>query len=244
MAMTLDPVVLRPLALGGVVLILGSLLAAAPVPAAGSLLGYLAGGLLIFVGWSRCRLGLKHFGAANLITLGRVVGTGWILAWILHSVLLGRTPLIGICIAIVGAICLALDGVDGHVARSRHETSIFGARFDIEADSATALLLSIAVMIFGVAGWWVLLIGLLRYGYVLAGRLLPALQTPLPFSQSRRMIGVGQAILLVMALLIIGVFPDSGWVSWLWLLPAISLTALLWSFGRDVVGQLRSSAAA
>ena len=244
MAMTLDPVVLRPLAIGGVVLILGSLLAAAPIPAAGSLIGYLAGGLVIFLGWSRSRLGRRHFGAANVITLARVVGTGWILAWILQAALFTPIPLIAVCIAVVGAVCLALDGVDGHVARARHETSTFGARFDIEADSATALLLAIAVMIFGIAGWWVLLIGLLRYGYVLAGRFLPALQTPLPFSQSRRMIGVGQAILLVMALLIIGVFPDSGWVSWLWLLPAISLTALLWSFGRDVVGQLRSSAAA
>jgi phosphatidylglycerophosphate synthase len=240
MASSSDLVVIRPLLAGAGLVILGSLIAAAPIPAAGAVLGYLAGALLITLGWNRSRLGLSHFGAANLITLGRAVGTGWILALLLQAVWREPTPVIAICIAVVGGICLALDGVDGQVARSRGEASSFGARFDIETDAATALLLTVALLIFGIAGWWVLIIGLLRYGYVAVGLVVRALQQPLPYSQARRVIGVGQAVLLVIALMFDALLGDHRIADWLWLLPAFGLAALVWSFGRDIIGQLRT----
>ena len=55
------------------------------------------------------------------------------------------------------------------MARARGETSAFGARFDMETDAALLLALSLAVPALGVAGWWVLAIGGLRYAYVAAG---------------------------------------------------------------------------
>ncbi|TCC57584.1 hypothetical protein E0H73_29895 [Kribbella pittospori] len=66
---------------------------------------------------------------------------------------------------------------------------------------------------------------------------VPALRAPLPFSQVRRVIGLGQAIILVLCVLLATV--TSG--SWLALLPAIALLSLVWSFGRDAWGQLVSA---
>ena len=67
---------------------------------------------------------------------------------------------------IMGTLCLTLDGVDGRVARARGEATAFGARFDMETDAAMLAVLSVAVAALGIAGWWVLAIGAMRYGYV------------------------------------------------------------------------------
>ena len=74
---------------------------------------------------------------------------------------------------VVGTCCLVLDGVDGKVARARGETSAFGARFDMETDAALLLALSLAVPALGIAGWWALAIGGMRYAYVAAGWIAP-----------------------------------------------------------------------
>ena len=82
--------------------------------------------------------------------------------------------------------------------------------------------------------------GALRYAYLVAGLLQPALRRPLPFSQSRRVVGMGQAVLLVISLFLAAVSPrlvDTGLLA---VLPAIGLLSLLWSFVRDAVHQLRS----
>lgn len=217
----------------------GALMTAAPAPAGIGVLGYLAAALLVHIGWRRSRLGLRRFGLANLVTLARLVGTGWIFALLLQAAWVEPTPMIAICISLIAAICLILDGVDGRLARRRGEASSFGARFDIETDSATTLILTITLLVFGIAGWWVIIIGALRYLYLLAAIVLPALRAPLPFDQPRRVIGLGQAVLLVISLLIAGLLPTAAASGWLALLPAVGLAALLWSFGRDAWGQLR-----
>ena len=75
-----------------------------------------------------------------------------------------------------------------------------------------------------------------RFG--LAAVSLPALRAPLPFSQLRRVIGLGQAILLVLGVLLAGLLPSVAAGGWLALLPAAGLLSLLWSFGRDAWWQL------
>lgn len=238
----------QPLATGAVVE--GAGLAAAggagllmPGPAVAASLGYLGGAALILAFWRR-----QRFGTANLVTLGRVIGTCWVIGLTLQAVL-GRLSTAGLLgMIMVGACCLALDGVDGKIARARGETSPFGARFDMETDAALNLALSLAVAVLGIAGWWVLTIGLLRYAYVAASRVAPrpvrdVLRVPLPYHYSRKVVAViqGVALLLALALGFIGVARVAP------LLPAVvlgaALAVLCWSFGRDILGQLRAAAA-
>jgi phosphatidylglycerophosphate synthase len=237
----------QPLATGAVVE--GAGLAAAggvgllmPLPAFGAGLGYVGGAAVILAYWSR-----RRFGAANLVTLARVVGTCWVIGLTLQAVLgqLGPTGL-GLMI-VVGSTCWILDGVDGRVARARGEASAFGARFDMETDAVLNLALSLAVVVLGVAGLWVLAIGGLRYAYVAASWVAPpriraALRRPLPVHYSRKVVAVVQGVALLTALTLAatGIAAAVPWLAPVVL--AAALGSLCWSFGRDVVWQLRAGA--
>ncbi|MFI5728860.1 CDP-alcohol phosphatidyltransferase family protein [Kribbella sp. NPDC051587] len=172
---------------------------------------------------------VTRFGLANTVTSIRLLGGLMILALLPAHVLVATA---------LATLCLILDGIDGRIARARGEASRFGAWFDNEADAAVTLVLSISLIVLHVAGWWVLLIGAMRYLYLLASLALPKLRAPLLFSQARRVVGLGQAILLLAAVLAAGVFPRLAASGWLAVLPAIGLIALLWSFGRDAWQQL------
>jgi phosphatidylglycerophosphate synthase len=238
----------RPLATGAVVE--GAGLAAAggvglllPLPALGASLGYLGGAAIILASWHR-----RRFGAANLVTLARVVGTSWVVGLTLQA-LLGRLTTGGLlAMVVVGTCCLVLDGVDGKVARARGETSAFGARFDMETDAALLLALCLAVPALGLTGWWTVAIGGLRYAYVAASWIAPrrirtALRIPLPYHYSRKVVAVIQGVTLLAALAL-GL---TGIAALVPVLPSIllagSLATLVWSFGRDVVWQLRAAGA-
>jgi phosphatidylglycerophosphate synthase len=127
---------------------------------------------------------------------------------------------------------LALDAVDGAVARRTVSTSR-GARFDMETDAAAVAVLAVAAA--PVVGWWVLLAGSMRYLFWLAGRWLPQLRAPLPYSLSRRVVAAvqGPALLLAVAPVV-----PAGWAV---IGCALALLALVWSFGRDVAGQLEGA---
>ena len=236
----------QPLATGAVVE--GAGLAAAggvglllPLPALGASLGYLGGAVIILAYWTR-----RRFGAANLVTLARVVGTSWVIGLTLQS-LLGQLSEGGLlAMVVVGTCCLVLDGVDGAVARARGEASTFGARFDMETDAALLLALCLAVPALGIAGWWAVAIGGLRYGYVMAGWIAPrrvrtALRIPLPYHYSGKVVAVVQGVTLLAALAL----ELTGVAAAVPVLPPIllagSLATLVWSFGRDVVWQLRAA---
>ena len=131
----------------------------------------------------------------------------------------------------LGLIALALDGLDGRIARRRGEASGFGARFDMEVDAAFVLFLSALVFAGGRAGAWILAAGLLRYAWVGAARLWPLLRQPLPPSLLRKSVCVAVLLLLLLAL----VLPPSAAV-----IPSgAALGLLLLSFGRDLVWLLR-----
>ena len=78
----------------------------------------------------------------------------------------------------LSSVALALDAVDGQVARRTGTATPLGARIDGEADAFLILLLSIAVS--RDYGSWVLAIGAARYALLLAGWLIPWLAAPLP----------------------------------------------------------------
>lgn len=169
-----------------------------------------------------------RLGVADRITHGRAAMTAAIAGTVVFGVVALDVGSRGSWL-LVGTIVLAvvLDGVDGRVARARGEASAAGARFDMEVDAALAAVLSIAAA--GLLGWWVLLIGGMRYMFVVAGWLRPALRGNLTPRESRRVIAVVQPLALATAL-IPGIDPMLPG-----LIVATALALLLYSFGRDVV---------
>jgi phosphatidylglycerophosphate synthase len=226
---------------------LGWLIAAFPI-----LVGA-AGALGVLLGWVVPMVGVlsylvlaglvgrhhrgRRFGAANLVTLIRGVGMS-LVAGIAAEAWLAALDTRGIAVIVgIGTVCVCLDGVDGKLARSRSEASRFGARFDVETDAATILVLSIAVAALGFTGWWVLAIGAMRYLYVAASWAMPALKIPVRVRLSGRVIAVVQAVAML-ACLLLGVL-----VPRMHLLPSLvaaaALAALVWSFARDIAWQVR-----
>jgi phosphatidylglycerophosphate synthase len=180
----------------------------------------------------------RTFSVADVVTLVRGLGVCFLAGLALQALAGGLTRQGQLTMIIIGTLCLLLDAVDGRVARARKEASAFGARFDVETDAATLAVLSVAVAALGIAGWWVLAIGAMRYGYVATSVLVPALRIPLPYHYSAKVIAVVQAVALLAALSF-GLTHGEGWVSTTLLLAA--LAALCWSFGRSVIWQLRHS---
>lgn len=176
-----------------------------------------------------------RFGAANLTTLMRL-GIAAIFAGVIVEGLLDRSRIsAGVawsCVALL-SVALVLDGVDGLLARRQAMASRFGARFDIEVDALTILLLSILAILLGKAGAWVALIGLMRYAFVAAAILQPALAAPLPPSLRRKAVCVAQYVALLVMLLPIAQPPATMAVA------VVALAALAWSFAVDIGWLLR-----
>jgi phosphatidylglycerophosphate synthase len=123
-------------------------------------------------------------------------------------------------------VALALDWVDGQVARRTGTASAFGARFDMETDAFLILVLSAYAA--ADLGWWVLLIGAARYLLWLAERVLPWLRRPVPPRYWRKVVAAVQGIALAVA--VSGLLPTSATEALL----LAALTLLAESFGRDV----------
>ena len=126
----------------------------------------------------------------------------------------------------LAAVALALDAVDGWVARRSGTTSTLGARFDGEVDAFLILVLSVYVA--RSAGAWVLAIGAARYAFLAAGWLLPWLREPLPPRYWRKVVAATQGIVLTIAAA--DVLPPA--LTQAALVAALALLAE--SFGRDV----------
>lgn len=134
-----------------------------------------------------CAAGLN---AADRVTLARAVLVALLAGLVPAAAALGPGSawLVG-----AGAAALALDAVDGLVARRRHIATALGARLDMELDAFFILVLALLVLQLGKAGPWVLLLGAPRYAFVAAGRLWPALRGELAPSRRRKLVCVLQA---------------------------------------------------
>jgi phosphatidylglycerophosphate synthase len=163
-------------------------------------------------------------GPADLVTLGRALLACTVAALVTEA-FLGDGAL-GVMLALT-VVALLLDAVDGRVARRTGTASPFGARFDGEADAFLILVLSVYVG--ALLGWWVLVIGLARYAFGLAGLVVPWLQAPLPFRYWRKVVTAVQGVVLTVAAA--DVLPTAASNAVL----AVALALLAESFGRDVV---------
>jgi phosphatidylglycerophosphate synthase len=132
----------------------------------------------------------QRFGPANRITLARGVLVGVVAAFIGSDVAPEQT----LGVAVIAAVALIMDGLDGYVARKTGLASAYGAQLDMEVDSLLMMVLSILAWQWDRAGVWVLFCGLARYGFVLAGRAWPWFNRPLLPAFRRKtacVIGIG-----------------------------------------------------
>jgi phosphatidylglycerophosphate synthase len=169
------------------------------------------------------------FGIANQVTLLRAG-----LVCLIGGALLAGPLLLGWSLAALVATALSLDAVDGWLARRCGMASRFGARFDLEVDALLILILAVLVWQSGRVGAWILIIGLARYAFVLAGWLLPFLRAPLPPSRRRQAICVQQGITLLLCLL-----PPVG-TAWAGVSAGLALAGLLASFATDIIYLVRT----
>lgn len=178
-----------------------------------------------------------------LTRLGAHAGPGWGHAnrvTLLRSALLalvgGTLPFVHVLgtgpawvVAVIAVTALLLDGVDGWLARRQGLSSPYGARFDMEMDSLAILYLCLLLWLSGEVGAWVLLSGLLRPAFVLAGRVWPILNRQLPHSQRRRVICMAQVGVLALAVTPLAGPPLTGFAV------GAALALLLFSFSADTV---------
>ena len=170
-------------------------------------------------------------GPANRVTLVRTIGTLSLAGLIVYVEALGpggRWWVVG-----SGTVIMILDGLDGWIARRTGTSTAFGALLDMETDAFLMLVLSTLVWAEGRAGIWVLLIGAMRYLFVGASFILPALRSELFPSFRRKLVCVIQGIALLVALGPIIPAPMALTVS------ALALAMLTWSFAVDTVWLLR-----
>lgn len=138
------------------------------------------------------------FGAANTITLGRAGMIMIVAGFAVDTMAYGPAAW---WIAAGLAVCaFLLDGVDGWAARRGGRCTGFGARFDMEVDAVFALVVAAVLWQAGKVGAWIMLIGALRYVFILASGLYPPMLRPLPPSNRRRAVCAFQGGALCIAL--------------------------------------------
>ncbi|HXS80229.1 MAG TPA: CDP-alcohol phosphatidyltransferase family protein [Gammaproteobacteria bacterium] len=206
----------------GAAALLGGWLELPAVVLRAAALAVAGGAILLWLAVRRLRA--LRFGAANSVTLVRAA-----LA-VLLAALVGAAPSAALDWVVVGlgTAGVALDGVDGALARRRDEAGTFGARFDMETDALLILVLAALVWQQGKAGAWILAAGLLRYLFVAAGWVLPWMGAALPPSRRRQAVCVVQIVSLLVALAPIVAR------AWSAALALAGLAALVWSFAVDV----------
>ncbi|MGZ3439859.1 MAG: CDP-alcohol phosphatidyltransferase family protein [Polyangia bacterium] len=134
----------------------------------------------------------RRFGVANTLTLVRLLLVAAL------ALLYGALPRLAF-VALVLTL-LALDAVDGRIARARGECSEFGAAFDMETDALSIMMLSLLLWQHGLAPAWVLAAGLWRYAYAAFVALVPSLGEA-PRSDFARVVFVVLALSLTLAFL-------------------------------------------
>jgi phosphatidylglycerophosphate synthase len=164
-----------------------------------------------------------RLGPADWVTLVRATLAVGVAALVADSF---RRPAPVTTLVTLAAVALALDAVDGWVARRSGTASKLGARLDGEVDAFLILVLSVYVA--RSTGAWVLAIGAARYAFFAAGSLLPWLREPLPPRYWRKVVAAAQGIVLTIAAA--EVLPPGPTRALL----AAALALLAESFGRDV----------
>lgn len=199
---------------------------------AGAVVGLAAGwGMTALLTACRLRSAYKNPRPADWITLTRVVLTAGVTGLVAAS-FLRSMPVTAL--VVLASAALALDAVDGQVARRTRTATPFGARFDAEVDAFLILVLSVEVS--RDYGGWVLAIGAARYALLFAGWALPWLAAPLPYRYWRKVVAAVVGIVLTVAAS--GLLPRPVGMTAV----GVALVLLAESFGRDTIWLYRTGA--
>ena len=171
--------------------------------------------------------GLSHYRcgglrAADWVTLARASLAVAVAALVADS--FAHRSSVSVLVSIT-ALALALDFVDGWVARRTGTTANLGAQFDGEVDAFLILVLSVYVA--RSVGVWVLAIGAARYAFLAAGWPLPWMRMPLQPRYWRKVVAATQGIVLTVAA---ADLLSSGLTATVLI---VALALLAESFGRD-----------
>ncbi len=169
----------------------------------------------------------QKFGPANAVTLYRSAGTVLIASLVPVAELLPDKWLW--LLTVFAILLLSLDGIDGYLARRTRLVSVFGARFDMEIDALLILTISIFLWRSGETGLWIISLGLMRYGFVLASLWYKPLGGELFPSFRRKLVCVIQVVALCAILSPLISPPLSPVVG------VIALICLAGSFVRDIL---------
>ena len=94
---------------------------------------------------------------ANWVTFGR-----FLLLFVLLGIIYSGVPTLQLVNAPLTVLIIALDGVDGWVARKFNEESLFGATFDIAIDRIVETVLWVVLAHLGFIGVWIPLLFIIR----------------------------------------------------------------------------------
>ena len=182
-------------------------------------------GLITNAGLAR---GLSYYradrlGPADWVTLARATLAAVVAALVADS-FAEAVPVV--LVGSLAAVALALDAVDGWVARRTRTAATLGARFDGEVDAFLILVLSVYVA--RSMGAWVLAIGAARYAFLAAGWALPWMRAELPPRFWRKTVAATEGIVLTIAAF------DAPSRTATQALVVVALALLAESFGRDV----------
>jgi phosphatidylglycerophosphate synthase len=185
----------------------------------------------VLIATARMRSDQPTIHPADWVTLTRAVLCAGVAGLVAASFI---RPVSVTALVTLSAVALALDAVDGQVARRTGTATSVGRRIDGEVDAFLILLLSIYVS--RSYGSWVLVIGAARYALLLAGWVIPWLSAPLPPRYWRKVVAAVQGIVLTIA--------ASGLLGLATGLIAVAAALLLLaeSFGHDVIWLYRAGA--
>ena len=136
----------------------------------------------------------ERLGPASWVTLARATLAVGVAALVADS-FAHDTPVA--LLVTLAAVALALDLVDGWLARRTGTATALGARFDGEVDAF--LILALSIYVAPTYGAWVLAIGAARYLFGAGAWLLPWMRAPLPPRRWRRIVAAAQGIVLTVA---------------------------------------------
>jgi phosphatidylglycerophosphate synthase len=136
----------------------------------------------------------ERLGPASWVTLARATLAVGVAALVAHS--FARDTPVALVVTLA-AVALALDLVDGWLARRTGTASALGARFDGEVDAF--LILALSIYVASSLGAWVVAIGAARYLFGLGEWRVPWMRAPLPPRRWRKVVTATQGIVLTVA---------------------------------------------
>jgi phosphatidylglycerophosphate synthase len=136
----------------------------------------------------------ERLGPASSVTLARATLAVGVAALAADS--FTRDTQVALLVTLA-AVAVALDALDGWVARRTGMATPVGARFDGEVDAF--LILALSVYVAPTCGAWVLAIGAARYLFLAGEWLLLWMRAPLPPRRWRKVVAATQGVVLTVA---------------------------------------------